>query len=154
MGDRTYVTLTVPLVHKQEVLQICKDYSCPSEQEECGAMFIAYFEEVNHGELPFLDTLQDRGIAYDSEWEEGGSYGAGGAYLRFTKDGKADFKEIYDNCRNPPLNNLLKVIDAPEELRKVILAFCDSIIVLPWDNQVEYGKTYRVLRLLNVPEFA
>jgi hypothetical protein len=152
MGDRTFVTLTVPMECKPQVLQLCKDYSSPSEREDVGNLAIMYFEEVNYGELPFLDQLQDHGIPFDSEWEDGGSYKAGGAYLRFTPEGKPDFKEIYDNCRNPDLGTLLQLIDVPDELRKNILAFKESVLVMDWDHQVEYGKIYRVKRLIQLEQ--
>lgn len=153
MGDRTYVVLTVPLAHKQEVLQICKNYSSPSEQEEIGTEIVQlHFEEVNYGELPFLEELQHRGIAYDSEWEDGGSYTKGGSYLRFTEQGKAVHKEIYDNCRNPDLNTLLQVVDDPVALRAAVLAHLEFVKVMDWTDQVERGKTYQVMQLLQVGE--
>jgi len=153
MGDRTYVTLTVPLAHKQEVLQICKCYSSPSEEQDIGQLCVMDFEEVNYGELPFLDKLQDRGIAYDSEWEDGGSYTKGGAYLRFNKEGEAIHKELYDNCHNPDISALMQLIDDPEALRKFILAHNEWLTIPGWENQVENGKTYQVMQLIKAPAF-
>jgi hypothetical protein len=72
--------------------------------------------------------------------------------LRFTSEGKPDFKEIYDNCRNPDLGTLLQLIDVPDELRKNILAFKESVSVMDWDHQVEYGKIYRVKRLIQLEQ--
>ncbi len=40
------------------------------------------YPEVTYGELGFLYELQERGIAYDSRWGSGDSYGPGRAYCR------------------------------------------------------------------------
>ncbi len=57
--------------------------------------------------------------------------------------------ELYDAEDNPPMNRLIALIDAPVALRQFILDHQASRAVLPWDNQVEYGKRYLLRHLID-----
>lgn len=106
------------------------------------------FEEVNYGELPFLGEFRKAGIPYESRWERGGEYSAGEQSCRFTADGSVITKERDDDEVNPDLDLLFSSIDDHEALKKIIQERHDAVTVLPWENQVEYGKRYVMKQLL------
>lgn len=148
MGDRTYVTLEVPkeLKHAAEAL-FNEDTNEDGENIAEGTHWFG-FSEVNHGALEFLEALQDQGIPYNSSWEAGSEYGPGTDSCRFTPEGIMVNKEIYESSLSIPLVVLLSYIDKPDQLIKYILAHEEVVAVLPWDNQVEYGKRYRLRQLV------
>ena len=148
MGDRSYVTLEVPkeLKHAAEAL-FNGDTDKDGENIAEGTHWFG-FSEVEHGSLKFLHLLKAQGIAYSSSWEAGGGYNPGTDSCRFTPEGEAVTKEIYDESLGVPMENLLGYIDSPVELRSYILAYQEIVTVLPWDNQVEYGKIYRLRQLV------
>lgn len=146
MGDRTQVILTVLKEHEALVQEVYKD-----EQEEAwdGDTTVSFtFQDIDYGNLYDLAKLKEMGIAYDSQWLAGCEYGEGCEYLRFTPEGDPIFKEQYVSEKNPPLNDLLALLDSPEKLREYILAYKEKIAILPWDNQGEYGKIYRTKQLI------
>lgn len=149
MGDRTSVTLTVLTSCVTPILT--KLLEGHYGHITCGnyAEFSTFeFYEVNHGDLPFLDELQQKGIAYDSDWDSGDEYGSGTQSCRFTSEGVAVIKSIYDDELDPPISMLLKYIDAPEQLRQYILNHRETHTALPWDNQESNGKTYQTIQLI------
>jgi hypothetical protein len=147
MGDRTSVTLTIP-----------KGMPIPKYVKQSGGQFweeesnIFYFEEVNYGELDFLHKLLEDGIPYDSEWDAGAEFGAGGEYLRFNAEGEAVLKTIYERDRSPSGSVLIDLLDDPKELVKYLKAFYEKIAILPVDNQEEYRKIYLMKRLIQPKE--
>lgn len=148
MGDRTTVHLYVPtdLADQAEALF---DFGCEytDDCEDNTTQFT--FGEVNYGNLPFLNKLAEAGIAYNSCWEDGGDYKSGCESLRFTPSGEFVLKTLYNGEDvNPSLNRLLELIDQPEALREYILNYKEIRSVLPWDNQVEYGKLHRARQLI------
>lgn len=146
MGDRTTVTLTVPNEYVDTVEQISE----AQEREitlDSELTYLTYYE-VNYGELHFLKKLKEQGIPYDSAWCDGDEYGPGTKSLRFTPEGEAIEMELYDDDANPEMGALMGRIDDPVALRQYILDHQASRQVLPWDNQVEYGKLYRVRQLI------
>jgi len=151
MGDRTYVTLWVKTVHADEVRPFAdkEGYADEGTYEDSTSFG---FEEVNSGELSFLEELEKLGIAYDSSWEPGSEYGAGTSSARFTPEGVLQIKEIYDSDYNPRLQELMKLINSPDALKAYILQHQKEVTSLPWDNQVEYGKLYRAACLINPPQ--
>ena len=147
MGDRTTVTLTVP----HDFADIVEEIDGANEREpstEGGLIYLTYYE-VNYGELRFLKKLKEQGIPYDSAWCDGDEYGSGTKSLRFTPEGEAIELELYDADANPEMHTLIGLIDDPVALRQYILDHQASRQVLPWDNQVEYGKIYRARQLIN-----
>lgn len=149
MGDRSYVTLSV-LKSQAELAKAFMDYE-PNDEGNFDGDRCTYFsfEEVNYGELEFLDALQAAGIAYLSEWEGGSEYGPGCTSCRFTAEGEAIIKSFDDSEINPHLHNLMELINQPKQLRNYILAHKELRTILPWDNQEEYGKLYRTTMLIN-----
>lgn len=149
MGDRTSVTLYVLTAQKDEALELIGEES--SEEGEVGidsGQYYFSFEQVNYGNLLCLAKLREHGIAYESAWEAGDEYGPGTEYLRFTPDGEAVEITVYDSDQNPDLHKLLAHINNYDELREVIISHKKNITPLPWDNQVEYGKIYRMTQLV------
>ena len=147
MGDRTYVTLWVKTVHADEVRPFAgKEGYADEKTYEDSTSF--GFEEVNSGELSFLEELEKLGIAYDSSWEPGGEYGAGTRSARFTPEGAIDIRTIYNADYNPSLSELLARINSPDDLIAYILKHKEEVTPLPWDNQEQYGKLYRAACLI------
>lgn len=154
MGDRTWVRLRLPLSMRAQAEAIIDSPNDTDEfegEDKKGLKFdyveFAY-EEVNYGQLDFLNNLREAGIPYDSEWGSGSEYGGGTEHFRFTPKGEMVLLENYESAENPSLDALLERIDNAQALRNYILAHKESREVLPWDNQVEYGKLYRATKLL------
>lgn len=110
------------------------------------------FYEVNYGNLPFLDALMQAGIPFDSDWDSGGEYGAGVETCRFTPDGQAIRKETANEYRNPEISKLMGLLDKPDELKACIVEHFNHVTSLPWDNQIEYAKIYRLTRIITPKE--
>lgn len=116
---------------------------------EDGHLHSFNYETVKYGELPFLHSLRDAGIAFDSSWGEGTEYTSGTKSCRFTPEGDCIEKELYDNCINPPIDMLIKFIDQPDNLRKYILDHQERFAVLPLDvQQIVNGKLYLTHKLI------
>lgn len=148
MSDRATVWLTVLYSQKEATEAICKSYYIPDG--ECDAPFMKYlFEEVDYGNLPFLDDLRDAGIPYDSRWGAGYEYGEGVKSLRITADGGFITREMYDAEINPPIDELMKLIGDPAELRKFIIQHHSYGLPLSWDNQEEYVKVFKTKQLIS-----
>ena len=151
MGDRTTVRLTVPteLAETTEQVFTAARYSEDVGERDADEKLTCFsFHDVNYGELGFLDKLVDRGIPFDSEWESGAEYGPGTYHVRFTEDGDLEEVRLNKGENNPPLDDLLALIDKPIELRQYIEAFANSLGVMSWENQVEYGKRYLAVKLI------
>ena len=146
MGDRTYVTLTIPSALADLALPLLDAYD--DSGEDSGNRYFTFLA-VNYGELDFLPQLMEAGIPFNSEWASGNEYGAGCKSCRFTPEGELIIKEIYDEGINPCHTSLMSLIDSPSALRAYILAHDERITALPWDNQVEYGKLYRAKQLIS-----
>lgn len=149
MSDPTTVTLTV-LTAQARAAEALFFHEC-SEQHEDTVTTAYVFYEVNYGELTFLPTLRDAGIAYDSEWGSGDEYTAGTASCRFSQAGEIIRKDIYDDAVNPSLTLLIALIDQPVRLRQAILDHQEKVNVpLLEPVQEEYGKLYRAHMLLGL----
>lgn len=151
MGDRTFVSLTVLAEHAEEARGYFT-YSAYHHDDQCKedgcAVCMFDFEEVNYGELPFLDRLEEAGIPFDSCWSSGDEYTSGQDSLRFTPNGVAIRKEISDAYINPPLQQLIALIDDPTALRTYILAHKERVHIVGWEHQAEYRKLYLTRRLI------
>ncbi len=147
MGDRTSVELTVLRTQAKKAEALFGGWSANETFENDPLLIGYYFEEVNYGNLDFLDDLRDNGIAYDSEWGDGGEYSAGTQSLRFTETGELQFKSVYDAAINPDLCTLMELLDDPVMLVQHIKDHHAGLQVLPWDNQEEYGKRYLAMKL-------
>jgi hypothetical protein len=150
MGDRTYVVLRILKCHEKRAKELFTDN--PSDEWEHDDLVLFGFEEVNYGDLDFLRSLQEAGIAYESSWDAGNDYTSGTEYCRFTDNGKIIVKSIYDDEKGIEPRKLLAVLHDHEKLKQVILNFQEEVAVLPWDDQKDYGDKYRVLRLISAIE--
>lgn len=114
------------------------------------------YDEVNYGELKFLPILQAQGIAYEAHWCSGSEYEEGIEYCRFTKEGELDLKIIYTSDRGPAGIELIKCLNDGvytneqrlDRISKIIRVWEKTVTILPWDNQIEYGRIYRTVQLI------
>jgi len=156
MGDRTSVTLTIQAVYKDAAMAIfAENDNEPSDsfhnsEASNNPHFLCHFTwyEVNYGTLPFLDQLMEAGIPFESDWDHGGDYGPGCETCRFTDEGEAIRKEVANEYFNPDLAKLMALLDDPDALIKYIRNHHEGVTSLPWDNQVENSKRYRLKRLI------
>lgn len=148
MGDRTIVTLTVFTAQKEEVIRLLDNEPAEDVNDATNTLSYLTYYEVNYGELKKLYHLMNNGIPFISRWEDGNDYSAGEKSCRFTPEGEMELKELYDCDENPNLGALLAVIDDPVALRNAVLHHAEVRKVLPWENQIEYGKLYRTKRLI------
>lgn len=150
MGDRTSVTLTVLKEQALAATALFDGLEPDHAVENEGVLPLMYFSfyEVNYGDLPFLDALQEAGIAFDSEWDHGGEYGAGIDFCRFRPDGTVQRNDYSDEYKNPDLQKMMGLLDDPKALKAYILDHHKNVTPEPWDNQIVYGKLYRTLNLI------
>ena len=152
MGDRTQVILEFPAEFEEEANAIIAAAYEEGENithDEAADIIRLSFEEVNYGTLPFLPKIADAGIPYNSSWSSGSNYGAGTEYNRYTSEGCTVFLNVFDEDINPSIAALMTVIDEPIKLQEMVRNHHRDTTPLPWDNQVEYAKKYRVLKLIN-----
>jgi hypothetical protein len=164
MGERVYVTLTVLSTQFEQAKAILtkyngnsqEEYSAQGSSDEFDVSWLGY-EEVNYGELGGLPDLVAIGIAYDSRWEQGSEFGRGFESVRFTAEGEAIKKVLYDHDEGIKLDKFrtAMALAKPEErliaLEAVISEHEARLFVLPLDEkQIEYGKVFRTKRLLQI----
>lgn len=157
MGDRTTVVLTVLQSQLDEVKQIVDPLDGgPSDENmyhyQGHDLVDLMYYEVNYGNLHSKMELLHAGIPNDQRWDKGSEYSEGTETTRFTEEGLAEVKIVYDNELSPSMESLLEVIDDPVKLRQLILDHKESTESLSWDNQVEYGKRHRTLMLITSKE--
>lgn len=149
MGDRVGVTLTVLKEHKDRAIKIMeRTEGEPGDIIDDDPFSFLSFYEVNYGELAGLNTLIQEGIAFDSTWEAGGEFGQGTNFCRFTSKGEYVGLTLYLGDENPSMVDLFSHINNYEDLRDYILGYKKTYTPLPWDNQIEYGKIYRMTQLV------
>jgi hypothetical protein len=146
MGDRTNVRLTILLAHFDKAKDII-DRDLEDSIIEGNLVYTEY-NEINYGNLNFIDELRQAGVPYNSRWEDGNDYAAGEEICRFNDQGEIEIIEIYDDNKNPNLDTLIKYIDNPIQLREYILNHKINITTLPWDNQEAYSKIYLTKQLI------
>lgn len=153
MGDRTYVTLTVRRADKERVLQICQiaQYEPESpDQAPNNPQFVWMgFEDVNYGELPFLDTLEQAGIPYDSSWASGDGYGEGTAFCRYDDEGNHVPVELYEADFTVHLDELASRLHDYNALADFIRRSKHGLYVIPWTNQERNAKLFLTKQLIN-----
>lgn len=150
MGERVAVTLVTPAEYIEEVTHIALGYGeNPQDVHTKNGLTEYHFYDVNYGDLDFLSELRQAGIAYNSTWEASAGFNKGTDHLRFTEAGEAVRHRHYIDEGNPPLKELLDLINLPEQLVEYIKNFAETNTVLPWDNQAEYGKRYLAMQLIS-----
>lgn len=150
MGDRTTVTLDIlnTQVALAKTMQHFDGFAEEYPGENGNVLTSFIFNEVNYGELYFLEDLENLGIAYDSRWDAGCEYSAGIKHARFTAEGELQLAEVYDTGVNPDIDHCIKLIDDYPALRQYLINHKAQTTPLPWDNQEEYGKIYRTKKLI------
>ncbi|MDH1236507.1 hypothetical protein [Stutzerimonas stutzeri] len=153
MGDRTYVCLYVPAELYEQAKEIAIEHDGkPVEENTAGkAVHFMGFEEVNYGELNCIKELQSAGIPYDMDWAEGSSYEEGVQYCRFTETGDLKLKTINGSDYYIYPSVLEKVIEEHNSLdavKDLLKRHHEAVDPPSWDNQVEYGKMYRIKQLI------
>lgn len=165
MGDRTHVTLTLRREDYERIKKepwfddgnIVEDLGIPlpgragnggRSMTSAEEFTVCQYEEVNYGELEFLEELASRGIAYTSRWEAGGDYTAGTETCRFNAEGEMQTLIIMDGQENPPIGQLLKLLDDPQALVNYIRGYHERTTPWPFKNQGEYGRIYLTKQLL------
>lgn len=146
MGDRTTVTLSVLKQHK-DIVEELSGYFEEEFPGNSGTHCFMYYE-VNYSNLDFLKDLESRGIPYKSKWNAGSEYKSGGESCQFTPEGTVVKKIIYDDDINPPLSDLMNLIQTPAKLVEYIIQHKEKVSLMPWENQAEYGKLYLARKLI------
>ena len=149
MSDRSYVTLQILAVHKEQAEKLFDGENAEEEYSQ-DDLHCFGFSEMQGGNLDFLAELVKVGIPYDNIWDAGIEYGSGATYCRFTAEGEIVIKTIFDIELNPDIDTLLAVIDDPLALRQSILDHQEKISVLSWDNQEEYSKRFKTKQLIGI----
>lgn len=148
MGDRTTVYLTLPKLLIKFAVPLFK--IAPEDSDLIlNSDYVTYtFYDCKYGELSFTDKLTELGIPHNREWESGHEYSAGVETIRFTSEGKVQRIVIYDGSRRIDIDTLVELINNYEDLKEYILTKQKENEVLPWDNQIEYGRIYMARRLI------
>lgn len=148
----TYVSLHCQQFHRHAVETIAqKSNFIVYDSVMANDLYSFQFEEVRDGSLSFLPELKKLGIAYDSVWQRDYEIEPGAEHCRFTSTGEAIIKTIWESDECVGLSSLIDLLGKPNplpEIRKFVFEKQNNIFILPWDNQVEYGKLHRVNQLL------
>ena len=146
MGDRTWVEIVVLTESLPQVKEFLDEEAQISEGNILTSL---YYHAVNNGCIEEQHELTKAGIPYNYEWGKGDYYTSGTKYIRFTPEGELEHIEYCESDINPPIEKLLELVPTPRELAEYVQQYSDELTPLPWDNQVEYGKRFRTLQLLN-----
>lgn len=158
MGDCSNATVTVLKEQAQKAKEVVIDsyeeefiqkIKLPDDTTITLTVFSYY--EVKHGEL-FIRDLTLAGIPYTHEWDAGDTYPGGQRSSRYTPEGESVVKTITENDWYFHYHQLLPLIDNPTAIKELILKKKEELEILPWLNQVEYGKRYLTKQLINVKE--
>jgi hypothetical protein len=152
MGDRTSVTLSVPVEQLSAALEILERYDgVPESEEENDLSVDLQFSEVNYGDLRSEAHLTAAGIAWMKSWGPGGDYNAGTAWTMFNEHGDLIKFTYSDESAEETLRPYFDLLDEPEALIQALRIEKAKMTPPAWDNQVEYGKRYRTRNLIDPP---
>ncbi len=149
MGDRTWVHLTVPTMHRLFVEKI-GNYE-DEYQDYPQGLTTFYYDEINGGELHFLHKLELAGVPYNSEWGAGAEFSAGTQYGRYNERGEPFVVVINEEDKSIEIEALMEHIDDPEKLKHFILSRYEVCQVTDWEHQLEYAKRYLLRELITPP---
>ena len=90
------------------------------------------------------------GVAFDSYWEAGDEFESGAKHCRFTPEGKVIIKDILESQHSLPVHELKRLMQNHTDIMDYIKARLAFLAVLPWDNQVDYGKRHVICRLIGL----
>lgn len=148
MGDRVTVTLTVPTELVPLIQSKVDGWSGIENLTEDLGKTTAVFYDCGYGNLDFEKDLVKLGVAYTKSWEAGSDWGSGSEHIRFTEHGEVVDRVIYDDAMGISIDLLMPHIEDHEKLKELIQKKAEHLYVLPWDNQVEYGKRYQARQLI------
>lgn len=150
MGNRYFVELTVLSEHKSTVqaalekeLNTC-DPNYSLESISNGTLTYFQLDEISDGDIQCLFDLDKQGIPYEVYSSEGDIF----LTSRFTADGERQVISVAISAMNLDLTTCKNLLNTSDALVDYIKNHIDSVTPLPWDNQEEYGKKYRVTQLL------
>lgn len=148
--------VTVPKEHVELIREVFSGAQLTDRSTWLPGTVTASYERL--GELPPapVDSWVERGVAHDLHTRPTREidYGHRTA-VRFTIDGQFLDYRLKPNTKNPPINELVRILDAPQRpavklaiLDKFIRDYKHKHVPLPWDNQFEYGKRFMARQLL------
>ena len=151
MGDRTTVCLYVLTEHADRVKEFLEkpddEYAYFDEINAVSLVCFTYFE-VNYAELDHLDYLIKEGIPYNYLWNKGDEYDGGNEFCRFTSTGEVIHREWDDYDNNPDIDELLKLVNDPNQLIHFIKEYKEQHTIPGWANQIEYGKIHQLKEII------
>lgn len=155
MGDRVPVTITVPIEHKEKVIQLLEE-ELGQPGDYWGNIFSIYvllqYDEVNYAQIKSLHQLTKAGIAYDYAWEEGGGFNAGEEHTRFNKEGELVITADCPTKQSGTLEACFHLVNASANLKEALQKITEAmgtVIPMGWENQVAYGQLYCAKQLIN-----
>ena len=157
MADYDTCWLKIPEECKEQVEQIVSlnyQYNCYLVHNNLRISEYT-FVEVKRGELDFLDDLHEQGIPFNFHNDNSDPDDRRFVRCRFTSDGEMILQDYFESETKISAEAFLYEIDkctSPDEklvyINKQYIRFSNLLISLPWNNQVEYGKIYRMRRLV------
>ena len=147
MSNRYDCELEVPIEYQEIVAElVSKELGYSYSPSPINISNRVYFclDEVRYCDLESLHQLTELGIAYDFTSNDGDYYCAS----RFTNEGEHTSIDLAISGMNPDLSQCRALLDRPADLLDYIQKHVQAVTPLPWDNQVEYGKRYRIKQLL------
>lgn len=151
MSLEAHVSFECPAELFDQARRIISGHNSYFSEDYCGknAYNVGTITELALGRIDpdqqeLSDELTDAGIPHSmlvsSDYDVEETY----YHTQFTADGKVIQKTIFASDRSLPVEDLLKLIDKPEELREFILERDKYLAILPWDNQLEYSAPARL----------
>lgn len=150
MTERTTVILTVPVglaSYAKDILETKASYDHKQPTKDDCVNII--FHNVSHGELLGLDVLLQKGIPFTVEWEANEFIEGGTTSLRFTETGEHFLKRIPENTDRILVDDLMRLIDDPVSLQKLIKKVHEESTIPSWENQLEYRKRFLVRQVVS-----
>lgn len=112
---------------------------------------VLVFHDIRWGTLPICRDMEKAGIPYDSKYASGTVFSAGIDYCRYSANGDLIVRVIEDSAVNPPIQELMRLLEEPEKLRKYIQTHHDLYTVPPLDKAQAHNKKLWRMRLLVDP---
>lgn len=149
MGDRCDVYITIPEEYHGKVDHIL----APTDHWVTVHGLAEYLMvEVNYANIEAeTQALIREGIPHSWYWTAGGDYDSGKGYVRFTPEGEVIYFDYDDPQTNPNVDEVIKLVETKtsEEVLEYLRKYKAKYSPQSWDNQVEYGKVYKLKQLVS-----
>ena len=149
MGDRCDVYIQIPAEYKDQVTHILD----PTQHWETVHGLAEFcIPEVNYANIEAeTQALTREGIPHSWYWTPGGGYDSGKGYVRFTAEGEVIYHDYSDPDVNPCIDHVIKLLETKtsEEVLEYLREYKAKYSPQSWDNQVEYGKVYKLKQLVS-----